>query len=409
MASPSKDFCSLCKEDDVTSDAVLWCTECEVFLCVECEKHHKRSRSSKDHYTISAQNYLGLPSFIKGTTNLCTVHDRKFELYCSFHASACCVLCVTDEHQTCQTLNPLSDILKEVKSSAAVTILKKDLKDLNENFDEIQCSRILEKYDKSKRNRENTSQEGKYIEDLKRGHDLNERYLHVTISPVLAAILNDVMSFGEITADTRPCNGLANAGRKNQAQQLVPFPTIDQIKPSFSNTLNVPEGKGKRFVDCCILPDGNCVVLDEVCKSLIMFRNDGTFIRSIVSFKDFPDSVSFVNDDTVAVSFYYACDVTFVDMGRGKVDRNFKFPKHCSGVSSDGQVLVISMPTVRNVIVMNLIDESEQNLEEIYIHNMSLLKGNIYGTNSSHNTISCYNLSGEMLWNVKHKYIAEPC
>ncbi|CAC5374948.1 unnamed protein product [Mytilus coruscus] len=489
MSSPSKDFCTLCKEDNVTSDAVTWCTECEVFLCVECEKHHKRSRTSKDHKTISAENYHELPSFIKGTSNLCIVHDRKFELYCSFHACACCVHCTTDKHQTCQTMKPLSDILKQVKSSAAVPLLEKDLKDLKENFDEIleylrnrvstnakqkseaiqnirsmrksnndyinqleqqllkdleiehsklrsEMETLLLEVDKRakqirklqkefsnmtkyatelqiyvglKEIEKITSQEGNYIEDLKCGSDLNERNLHMTTSLALSSFLHDVKSFGEITVDTRPCNVQANVGRKDQAQYLVPVPTIDQIKPSFSNVLKVPKGRTFSFVDCCILPNCNCLTLDIVGKDLLMFKNDGTFITTVVSFKEEPYSVCFVKDDTVAVSFYTACEVALVDIGKSKVDRNFKFPKVCcSGVSSDGQVLVISMPTDKNVIVMNLLDESKQNLEGIYLHNISLVKGNIYGTNFLNNTISCYKLSGEMLWSLKHQNIDEP-
>ncbi|XP_052085866.1 uncharacterized protein LOC127723334 [Mytilus californianus] len=489
MASPSKDFCTLCKEDNVTSDAVTWCTECEVFLCVECEKHHNRSRTSKDHKTISAENYHELPSFIKGTSNLCKVHDRKFELYCSFHACACCVHCTTDNHQTCQTMKPLSDILNQVKSSAAVPLLEKDLKDLKENFDEIveylrnrvstnakqkseaiqnirsmrksiddylnqleqqllkdleiehsklrsEIETLLLEVDKrAKQIRELqneflnmtkyatelqtyvglneiekiTSQEENYIEDLKRGSDLNERNLHVVTSTALASILHDVKLFGEITVDTRPCNVHANAGRKDQAQYLVPVPTIEQINPSFSNTVKVPKGRTLRIVDCCILPDCNCLTLDAVRKCLLMFRNDGTFIRSILSFKEEPDRVCFVKDDTVAVSFYTACEVALVDIGKSKVDRSFKFPEvRCSGVSSDGQVLVIIMPTVKNVIVMNLLDESKQTLERIHVRRISLVKGNIYGTNFLNNTISCYKLSGEMLWTFKHQDIDEP-
>ncbi|CAC5374957.1 unnamed protein product [Mytilus coruscus] len=441
MASPSKDICTLCKEDNVTSVAVTWCTECEVFLCVECEKHHKRSRVSKDHKrsrvskdhkTISAENYQELPSFIKGTINLCKVHDRKFELYCSFHACACCVHCTTDKHQSCQTMKPLSDILKQFKSSAAVPLLEKNLKDLKENVDEIveylrnrlssnskqkteaiqnirsmrksiddylnqleqqllkdleiehsklksEMETLLHEVDKRgkqirklqnefsnmtkyatelqtyvglKEIEKITSQEGNYIEDLKRGSDLHERNLHVKTSPALASILHNVKSFGEITVDTRPCNVQANAERKDQAQYLVPVPTIDQIKPSFSNKLNVPIGRTLRI----------------------------------------------------------EWEVALVDIyKKSQVDRNFMFPKVCcSGVSSDGQVLVISMPNEKKVIVMNLLDESKQKSEGIYVNHISLVNGNIYGSNFFNKTVKCYTLSGELLWTFKHENIDKP-
>ncbi|XP_052085867.1 uncharacterized protein LOC127723335 [Mytilus californianus] len=487
MASTSKDFCTLCKEDSVTTDSDTWCTECDVFLCVECEKHHKRSRTSKDHKTISAENYHELPSFIKGTSNLCKIHDKKFELYCSSHACPCCVHCTTDNHQLCQTMKPLSDILNQVKSSAAVPLLEKDLKCLKENLDEIieylrnrilinttqkteaiqnirsmrksiddylnqleqqilkdleiehsnlksEMETLLHEVDKRAkqiRKLQNefsnmtkyatelqtyvglreiekiTSQEENYIEDLKRGSYLNKSNLHVTTTPALASILHDVKTFGKISVDTRPCNIVANAGRKDQAQYLVPVPMIDQIKASFFSTLKVPQVRKKGFAGCCILPDGNIAALD-LQNCLSVFKNDGTFIRKVVSFKDEPDSVCFVENGTVAVSFYIAKEVVLVDIDKSKVVRNFKFPEVCSGISSDGQVLVIAMPTEKNVCVMNLEDKSKQNLEGIHAHNISLVKGIIYGTNFLENTVQCVKLNGEKLWTFIDQDINQP-
>ncbi|VDI36386.1 Hypothetical predicted protein [Mytilus galloprovincialis] len=383
-------------------------------------------------------------------------------------------------------MKPLSDILKQVKTSAAVRLLEKDVKDLKENFNDImeylrkristnanQKTEVIQsirsmrksiddhlnkieqqllidletKHSKLKSEMETLLREvdkrvkqirkllnefsnmTKYAtelqtyvglteiekitsieaEDIKRGPNLKERNFHMTTSPTLASILRDVELCGEITVDTRPCNVLANAGRADQAQYLVPIPTIDQIKPSFSNTLKVPEGKQRGVVECCILTDGNFLTLDQVHMGLLMFRNDGTFIRYIVSFKEEPTSVCFVKDDTVAVSFYIACEVVLVDIGKSQIDRRFEFPTVlCSGVSSDGQVLVISNPLDENIIVMNLLDESKQILKGIYVHRLSLVKGNIYCTSFFDNTISCYQLCGELLWKFKHQDIDQP-
>lgn len=137
MESTSTDVCTLCTEDGISNYAVQWCTECEVFLCTDCERHHKRSKASKEHSTMSTVDYHKLPKSIRETSNRCKDHDKKYELYCSTHACPCCVQCITDTHQKCQDMKPLADILKEVKSSAAIPLLKKDLKDLKENFEEV--------------------------------------------------------------------------------------------------------------------------------------------------------------------------------------------------------------------------------------------------------------------------------
>ncbi|CAG2196812.1 unnamed protein product [Mytilus edulis] len=130
-------FCILCYDDGPPKDAVTWCTECEVFLCMDCEKHHKKSIMSKDHKTMSIKDYHKLPTFMQEISSQCKDHKKKFELYCSFHACPCCVQCVTDKHQKCQEMKPLTDILTQIKSSASVQLFEKDLKDVKENFDEI--------------------------------------------------------------------------------------------------------------------------------------------------------------------------------------------------------------------------------------------------------------------------------
>ncbi|XP_063418737.1 uncharacterized protein LOC134701517 [Mytilus trossulus] len=138
MASSGGDNCTLCYDDDGTStEAVTWCTECEVLLCTGCEKHHTKSKASKDHKTMTTKDYHNLPTFMHDISSQCRDHKKKFELYCSLHACPCCVQCISDNHKKCQDLKPMSDILKQVKSSASVQLFEKDLKNVKENLEEI--------------------------------------------------------------------------------------------------------------------------------------------------------------------------------------------------------------------------------------------------------------------------------
>lgn len=130
-------FCSLCYDDGSSDEAVTWCTECEAFLCIGCEKHHKKSRMSKDHKTMSIKDYQKLPAFMQEISSQCKDHRKKFELYCTFHACPCCVQCLTDKHEKCKEMKPLSDILENIKSSASVQLLEKDMTVVKENFEEM--------------------------------------------------------------------------------------------------------------------------------------------------------------------------------------------------------------------------------------------------------------------------------
>ncbi|CAC5397508.1 unnamed protein product [Mytilus coruscus] len=84
---------------------------------------------------MSSEDYHMLPAFMQEISSQCKDHKKKFELYCSFLASPCYAQCITDEHRKCQDMKPLSDILKQVKSSASVQLFHQDLKNVKENLD----------------------------------------------------------------------------------------------------------------------------------------------------------------------------------------------------------------------------------------------------------------------------------
>ncbi|CAG2215038.1 unnamed protein product [Mytilus edulis] len=130
IGSTEQPICTICDDDRISKTAVTWCTECEVFFCGKCEKPHRKSRLSKDHKTMSAEDYHQLPTFIEEISSQCKEHQEKFERYCPFHACLCCVQYITDKHQKCQDIKPSSVILNQAKSSASVPLFEKDLKNL---------------------------------------------------------------------------------------------------------------------------------------------------------------------------------------------------------------------------------------------------------------------------------------
>ncbi|XP_052073832.1 uncharacterized protein LOC127711760 [Mytilus californianus] len=130
-------ICHLCKEIDVSNVAAVWCADCETFLCKDCKRHHNRSKASKGHQTIVLDDYKKLPSFIIDIRNRCEKHDEKYDFFCKFHVAPCCVKCIKDKHKVCRDLNPLVEVLRDIKTSAKVSILDKELSILQENFEII--------------------------------------------------------------------------------------------------------------------------------------------------------------------------------------------------------------------------------------------------------------------------------
>ena len=91
MATATTQCCNICDHVNESKLAATWCPECEDFLCTDCDRHHARSSSSKQHIVISMENYQKLPSSIVSIKNRCNKHDNKYELYCSIHDVPCCL------------------------------------------------------------------------------------------------------------------------------------------------------------------------------------------------------------------------------------------------------------------------------------------------------------------------------
>ncbi|CAC5358184.1 unnamed protein product [Mytilus coruscus] len=491
MASSDRDNCTLCYDDDGTStEAVTWCTVCEVFLCSDCGKHHTKSRTSKDHKTMSSKDYHKLPTFMLEISSQCIDHKKKFELYCSFHDCPCCVTCITDKHKKCQGMKPLSHILDQVKSSPSVQIFEQDLKNVKENFDEIikylnnriktsnsqktkaaeqirsmrkSINDFLNKLEqkilddleskqsqlKSKMNtllqqlktqanqigqlqsefskmtqyatelqmyvglreiEKTTSKAAKYIDELKSGYNLEEKNLEVSISSALQLILQDVKSFGNININTSKSSLRIQAGRKDQAQNLVPtVPRIEEIKPSMLRTLTIQEDMKHTGLSACrILPDGKYLTFTSynyTNHTLLLFGNDSIFERNVLTFTEYPCGACYARNSTVAVTLG-SKQTLLVDIEKNKIIQTIKLSHDGHGVASDGQILVISSKEKSTIV--NLNDMSHTILEAVRADYISLFQENIYGTIFVENKVCCYKKTGEPIWTFQHKDIILP-
>ncbi|VDI16220.1 Hypothetical predicted protein [Mytilus galloprovincialis] len=439
---------------------------------------------------MSSENYHKLPAFIKEISSQCKDHKNKFELYCSFHACPCCVQCVSDKHQKCQDLKALSDVLKQVKSSASVQLFKRDLEDMKENLDtaikflktrissinaqktkaveeirytrksindylnnleqdilneleskhsmlksnmvtvvqqmEHQSSQIdlmqsqftimtqyatkLQMYIGLREIEQTTSQTAKYIEDLESGDHFIDKSLEVNISSALQSISHDVKSFGNIAINTTSSILRIKSERKEQAQHFISnVPGVEQIKPSLLTRLTVPKDmKTLIIVACCILPNGKFKILDQHNKRLLLFSNDGIFIRIVVTFKSDPFDACFVRNNTVAVTLGSDQPTTLVDIEKNKNIQAIKLSHFCNGVASDGETLVVSSNDRQSTIV-NLNNMSHTTIKGMDgVFRISLFHGNIYGTNVLENKVCCFDSTGKPLWTLEHQDIKHP-
>jgi hypothetical protein len=58
MATATTQCCNICDHDNESKLAATWCPECEDFLCTDCNRHHSRSSSTKQHIVISKTSFI---------------------------------------------------------------------------------------------------------------------------------------------------------------------------------------------------------------------------------------------------------------------------------------------------------------------------------------------------------------
>lgn len=482
-SSSCSKLCSFCQADDVASQSVTRCTECEVFLCQKCEKHHRKARLFKHHKTMSTKDFHKLPVFMQETSSLCKEHNSKLELYCPFHACPCCIQCLS-KHRKCQDIKPLSDMITHVRSSASIHIFKTELKDLTKTFGvilnflnsridennsqmassvtkfrcikksidddlnrleqkimdeleskhlflisnmntllkqikhrEIQRNKLQEQLSKLKQFATNlqmyfglreiemsTSEVVKFVSDFTSGDHMNESNLEIRISSSIQLMLQDIKSFGEINITTCPSSIYIQTGRRDQAQHFIPtIPEIEQIEPLLLKTVTIPDDiKAEDVKACQILPNGEILILDQTNKHISKFSNDGILMKIVVRVNVVPYDMCLVRNDTVAISLPVTNQTVMADIEKGEISETIGFTHDCHGLSSDGQILVVSSVNEKKCTTVNLIDMSPKILEGVGGNYISLFKENMYCIDNKENNVNCYNKNGDTLWTFKH-------
>lgn len=79
-----------------------------------------------------------------------------------------------------------------------------------------------------------------------------------------------------------------------------------------------------------------------------------------------------------------------VDVERNQLIKTIELAHYCYGVSSDGEALVSSQKEARKTTILNLKDMTEEILEGICLHRISLFNGKIYGTYYYEDRVDCY-------------------
>ena len=138
MATSHDIPCGICETQHITKYADQWCPECDEGLCSDCETHfHKISKGTRNHGTISIENYQKLSSCISEIGHHCKDHDMKCKLFCQVHDMPCCPDCISTNHKECVGLLSIREIIKTSKTSTLLDDIEQSLTNIKYNIDNV--------------------------------------------------------------------------------------------------------------------------------------------------------------------------------------------------------------------------------------------------------------------------------
>ncbi|VDH94077.1 Hypothetical predicted protein [Mytilus galloprovincialis] len=114
--------CGPCLYDETHQNASKWCTSCEEGLCKDCEKTHRKTKTTRDHKLISIDNYRKIKDVPISLD--CSVHDKKLEWFCKSHDKTLCVVCLPTEHRSCSDVIPIDVAAAKSRQSTAMSDLQ---------------------------------------------------------------------------------------------------------------------------------------------------------------------------------------------------------------------------------------------------------------------------------------------
>ncbi|CAG2207520.1 unnamed protein product [Mytilus edulis] len=133
--------CGVCELRNNNKQSVIWCSDCEEGLCDDCKDHHSLSKGTRNHETVTIAEYQKLPSNVIQIAQSCRKHDQKYHFFCEKHDCPCCKRCVVEDHNKCEDLKDIDDVISGIKSSNAFQDIEKTLNEVKEHIQIIRKDR----------------------------------------------------------------------------------------------------------------------------------------------------------------------------------------------------------------------------------------------------------------------------
>ena len=145
----TKKKCSLEEHEEI--DAIIYCKECNIYMCNKCNNHHSQLFKNHKQYNLDKDT-------IKLFLNICkkSNHNMKLQYFCEDHNVLCCAACISKIrtngngiHNNC-SVYPIEKIINKKKSMLPENT--KHLENISKTMDKTinELKALFEKLNKRK-------------------------------------------------------------------------------------------------------------------------------------------------------------------------------------------------------------------------------------------------------------------
>ncbi|XP_076083261.1 E3 ubiquitin-protein ligase Midline-1-like [Mytilus galloprovincialis] len=113
----SEKLCDTCKLENISQNALSFCTVCEEAYCESCQRCHKLYKATRTHKIVPITD-IKADTIVSGLFAhvTCKEHpDKTKEVYCQDHSKPCCTVCATVHHRKCEQVVTIDKAVTGIK------------------------------------------------------------------------------------------------------------------------------------------------------------------------------------------------------------------------------------------------------------------------------------------------------
>jgi DNA-binding beta-propeller fold protein YncE len=302
----------------------------------------------------------------------------------------------------------IDNLLKQLsEQSKTVEGIQRDITSIKEYASDLQT------FIGSKAIEEEVKKEEKYIMALSEDGCLQQLSLKCSIDKKIKDIMSTKSSFGSVSIETSPPSVVIKTMKSKQAQimsviQPPSVKSINDIKLTLHTTFDILKGKNAiNITGCIVSPSGKMILVDCYYNHrLVILNDDGTIDKVIRCSMSYPIDVTYLDDRTVAVSASTGIEIINIDPN--KTGRNINTSQCCYGITYHNGVL-LWCEEQRGIQMMKLSDNRVPTLvkqSNFSSHSyITTCREKIYQTTTNTNTVTCYTIKGDKLWEYKDESV----